>query len=150
VASRRAAHDRQLHRRAATAHGSRLADDLGWCAPSPGEDAASPASGVRSISIGEHAVEVVGLTPALLYFGFIVWKGTLGLGDSAVLLTIYATYLWVLNRIPPKEHEEEEDAGVVPRTVLSFPAALASSRPCCCSSSAARCCTSVSTRSCRA
>ena len=70
----------------------------------------------------EHAVEVVGLTPALLYFGFIVWKGTLGLIDSAVLLTIYATYLWVLNRIPPKEHEEEEDAGVVPRTVLSFPA----------------------------
>ena len=39
----------------------------------------------------EHAVEVVGLTPALLYFGFIVWKGTLGLIDSAVLLTIYAT-----------------------------------------------------------
>jgi cation:H+ antiporter len=37
-----------------------------------------------------------------------------------VLLAIYAAYLLVLNRIPPKEHEEAEDAGVVPRAVLSL------------------------------
>ena len=66
----------------------------------------------------EHAVEVVGLTPALFYFAWIVWKGSLGLLDAGVLLAIYATYLAVLQAIPPKEHEEVEDAGVVPRAVL--------------------------------
>jgi cation:H+ antiporter len=69
----------------------------------------------------EHAVEVVGLTPALLYFVYIIWKGTLGLFDSGVLLAMYATYLAILQRIPPKEHEEVEDAGVVPRAVLGLP-----------------------------
>jgi len=52
----------------------------------------------------EHSVEIVGLTPALLYFVWIVWKGTLGLADSGVLLCIYSGYLWVRQRIPPKEH----------------------------------------------
>lgn len=70
----------------------------------------------------EHAVEVVGLTPALLYFGFIIWKGSLGLIDAGVLLTIYATYLFILNRIPPKDHEEAEDAGAVPRFLIGLPA----------------------------
>lgn len=68
----------------------------------------------------EHAVEVVGLTPALLWFVWIVWKGTLDLVDAGVLVAIYGGYLVLLNRIPPKEHEEEEDAGVVPRTVLAL------------------------------
>src|SRR5215510_4355671 len=49
----------------------------------------------------EHAVEVVGLTPALLYFAWIVAKGSLGLLDAGVLLAIYAAYLVVLQRIPP-------------------------------------------------
>ena len=70
----------------------------------------------------EHAVEVVGLTPALLYFGFIIWKGSLGLIDAGVLLAIYASYLVILNRIPPKDHEEAEDAGAVPRFLIGLPA----------------------------
>lgn len=69
----------------------------------------------------EHAVEVVGLTPALLFFAWIVWKGTLGLVDSAVLIVIYGAYLAVLQRIPPKEHEEISDASGVPRMVMSLP-----------------------------
>ncbi len=69
----------------------------------------------------EHAVEVVGLSPALLYFAWIVWKGSLGLWDAGALMLIYAGYLWVLQRIPPKEHEEVEDAGTVPRAVLALP-----------------------------
>ncbi|MEO5988779.1 MAG: hypothetical protein ABIU54_03735, partial [Candidatus Eisenbacteria bacterium] len=69
----------------------------------------------------EHAVEVVGLTPALLYFAFILWKGSLGLVDAGVLLTIYAAYLFTLNRIPPKSHEEIEDTGAVPRFLLGLP-----------------------------
>ena len=69
----------------------------------------------------EHAVEVVGLTPALLYFAWIVWKGTLGLVDSAVLIVIYGAYLAVLQRIPPKEHEEVGDLSGVPRKVMNLP-----------------------------
>ena len=69
----------------------------------------------------EHAVEVVGLTPALFYFGWIVWKGSLGLWDAAVLMLIYAGYLFVLRRIPPREQEEIEDTGAVPRAVLALP-----------------------------
>jgi cation:H+ antiporter len=69
----------------------------------------------------EHAVEVVGLTPALLYFAWIVWKGSLGLWDAAVLLLIYAGYLFVLQRIPPREQEEVEDTGTVPRAVMGLP-----------------------------
>lgn len=69
----------------------------------------------------EHAVEVVGLVPALLYFAFIVAKGSLNLIDAGVLLAIYAAYLLVVNRIPPKSHEEASDAGAVPRAVMRLP-----------------------------
>lgn len=63
----------------------------------------------------------MGLTPALLYFTWIVWKGTLGLWDAAILVSIYATYLVILQRSPPKVHEEIADAGAVPRAVMSLP-----------------------------
>ena len=66
----------------------------------------------------EHSAEVVGLVPPLLYFVWIIAKGTIGVLDAAVLLALYAGYLVILNRIPPKEHEEIEDVGVVPRAVL--------------------------------
>jgi cation:H+ antiporter len=69
----------------------------------------------------EHAAEVVGLVPPLLYFAWIIAKGTLGLGDAGVLLALYAAYLVLVNRIPPKEHEEVEDVGFVPRMVVGLP-----------------------------
>jgi cation:H+ antiporter len=69
----------------------------------------------------EHAVEVVGLVPALAYFVFIIAKGTLTLVDAGVLLAFYAAYLALLQRMPPKEHEEMEDAELVPRVILGLP-----------------------------
>jgi cation:H+ antiporter len=66
----------------------------------------------------EHAVEVVGLLPPLLYFGWIVFKGTLSCWDAGVLLAFYVAYLAVLQRMPPKEHEEIDDVAAVPRAVL--------------------------------
>src|SRR4029078_1951042 len=36
----------------------------------------------------EHAVEIVGLVPALVYFAWIIAKGTLGLLDAGRLLAI--------------------------------------------------------------
>jgi cation:H+ antiporter len=63
----------------------------------------------------EHAVEVVGLVPPLLYFLVILWKQWIGWIDAVVLIALYAIYLWVLMRNPPKQEEELSDAPAVSR-----------------------------------
>ncbi len=68
----------------------------------------------------EHAVEVVGLVPALLYFVWIIAKGSLTVVDSGVLLSMYAAYLWLLQRLPPREFGESGEGELVPRIVLGF------------------------------
>jgi len=69
----------------------------------------------------DHAAEVVGLVPPLLYFTWIIVKGTLGLWDAGVLLALYFAYLALLQNLPPKEHEEAEDVGFVPRRMIALP-----------------------------
>jgi cation:H+ antiporter len=59
--------------------------------------------------------------PPLLYFIVIIAKGTLGLWDAAVLIALYVAYMAFLNRIPPKEHEEEADVAFVARAVIRMP-----------------------------
>ncbi len=63
----------------------------------------------------EHAVEVVGLFPPLLYFLIILWKQWIGWIDAVVLILLYGMYLWVLMRNPPKQEEELSDAPAVSR-----------------------------------
>jgi cation:H+ antiporter len=58
----------------------------------------------------EHAVEVLGLVPPLLYFLVILVKRSIGWIDALVLLALYAAYLWVLMRNPPKQEETLDDA----------------------------------------
>jgi cation:H+ antiporter len=58
----------------------------------------------------EHAVEVVGLAPPLLYFLVILWKQSINWVDASVLIGLYAVYLWVLMRNPPKEEENLSEA----------------------------------------
>jgi cation:H+ antiporter len=58
----------------------------------------------------EHAVEVIGLIPPLLYFVVIVWKQTLSWIDAVVLLLLYVAYLRVLLHNPPHHVEELGDA----------------------------------------
>ena len=71
----------------------------------------------------EHAAEVVALVPPLLYFGWIITKASIDLIDAGVLLALYAGYLVILNRIPPREHEEAGDvARMVQRILLYGPA----------------------------
>ncbi|HET7225650.1 MAG TPA: sodium/calcium exchanger protein [Candidatus Eisenbacteria bacterium] len=72
----------------------------------------------------EHAVEVVGLVPPLLLFVWIVIKGRLGLLDAGLLLALYAAYLIALQRVPPREHEEEEELSAPARAVLGRPEPL--------------------------
>lgn len=68
-----------------------------------------------------HAATVAGLAPPLVYFGWIIYKGSLDLVDAAILLALYAAYLVLLQRIPTGEHEGTGDAPAVVRRVLSWP-----------------------------
>ena len=63
----------------------------------------------------QHATEVVGLIPGLLYFTFILLKGTIGWVDGLVLLLLYGLYLAALLRHPPRAEEHVEDAPAVAR-----------------------------------
>jgi len=58
----------------------------------------------------EHAAEVVGLVPPLLYFVVIVCKQTMTWIDAAVLMALYVAYLVVLLRHPPHDVEQLSDA----------------------------------------
>ena len=58
----------------------------------------------------EHAVEVVGLVPPLLYFVVILLKRAFGWVDAVVLIALYLAYLWVLLRNPPHEAERIGEA----------------------------------------
>ena len=63
----------------------------------------------------EHAVEVMGLLPPLLYFTFILLKGSLSVVDAAVLILLYVAYLGFLLRVPPHAEEQLADAPLVSR-----------------------------------
>ena len=70
----------------------------------------------------EHAVEVMGLLPPVLWFLVIWWKGSLGLVDAAILASFYFVYLGALLKLPPREGdvEEIEDLPAVSKWALSF------------------------------
>jgi len=61
----------------------------------------------------EHATEIVGLIPALMYFVLILMKGTIGWLDAVILLVLYGLYLAALLRHPPESAEHIEDAPAV-------------------------------------
>lgn len=63
----------------------------------------------------EHAVEIVALTPPLLYVGLILWRGRFGWGDALVLLACYVAYLWALLRGPSTTSGDLADAPAVSR-----------------------------------
>ena len=68
----------------------------------------------------EHSVEVVGLLIPILYFLVIWWKASLSVWDGVLLTAIYLLYLFVVNRVPPKDHEEAEELDYVPRKVMGL------------------------------
>jgi len=63
----------------------------------------------------EHAIEIVGLVPPLLYFVVIWLKRSISVYDAAILIALYLAYLVVLLRVPPHAEEELADAPVVSR-----------------------------------
>jgi cation:H+ antiporter len=69
----------------------------------------------------EHCVEVLALGPPIVYFLLIYAKGSLTLLDAAILAVLYALYLWVLQKVPPREMEEIDDLEAIPRAVMHLP-----------------------------
>src|ERR1700694_238880 len=61
----------------------------------------------------EHAVEVMGLVPPLLYFLVVLRRQRIGAIDAVVLIGLYVVYLWILMRNPPREAESLADAPAV-------------------------------------
>jgi cation:H+ antiporter len=74
---------------------------------------------MREIRLGnEHCVEVVGLFVPLHYMLFVWAKGSLNVFDAAVLILIYAAYLFVLGKLPPQEAEGIDDLESIPRAIV--------------------------------
>jgi cation:H+ antiporter len=74
---------------------------------------------MREIRLGdEHCVEVVGLFVPLHYMLFVWLKGSLNVFDAAVLILIYAAYLFVLGKLPPQEAEGIDDLESIPKTIV--------------------------------
>lgn len=66
----------------------------------------------------QNAIPVMGFLIPSLYAILIVIKGSLHIGDSAILIFIYLVYLYILNKLPPQEVESLEEMEPVPRFVL--------------------------------
>jgi cation:H+ antiporter len=66
----------------------------------------------------EHAVEIVFLLVAIVYFAVIWLKGTLSWVDTIGLSLIYFVYLYFLKKIPPQGEEKIEDLDRIPRFIL--------------------------------
>ncbi len=69
----------------------------------------------------EHCVEVIALVPPILYFLVIYFKATLTLLDAVFLIAMYMLYLWVLQKVPPREMEHVEDLEAIPRAIMGLP-----------------------------
>ena len=63
----------------------------------------------------EHAIEVMGLLPPLLYFTVILLKRSISVPDAMVLVALYLAYLWFLLKVPPRAEEGLADAPAVSR-----------------------------------
>ncbi len=74
---------------------------------------------LRRIVLEEHhSVEVLALLTPLLYIPVVAIKGSLTVYDGAVLIVIYAAYLWILGKLPSEDHETIEDLEMIPRTIV--------------------------------
>ena len=68
----------------------------------------------------DHSIEVVGLLVPILYFALVWWKASLTVADGVILTLLYLAYLFVVNRMPPKDHEEAEELDAVPRAIMGL------------------------------
>jgi cation:H+ antiporter len=103
----------------------RLLTGLGWpliYLASARSHRAALGKPMRRIELeSDQAVQVVCLLVGVLWQFVVWWKDDLTVVDSAVLLGIYAGYLWVMRRLPPEEAESMDEIGAVPRAIVRAP-----------------------------
>jgi cation:H+ antiporter len=102
----------------------RLLIGLGWPMVYAVFVAGRPSATERfpTIRLGrEHAAEIVGLVPPLLYFAIILWKARFSWVDALVLIVCYLAYLWVLVRHRAPASESPADASAVSRWAYRQP-----------------------------
>ncbi|MFH1282512.1 MAG: hypothetical protein ABII27_02495 [bacterium] len=68
-----------------------------------------------------QAINVIALLLPLVYFIFILMKQSLSVYDGLILVGIYILYLFVLKKLPPKDEDEIESVGRIPKMVLRQP-----------------------------
>jgi cation:H+ antiporter len=68
----------------------------------------------------DHSIEVVGLLVPILYFAVVWWKASLTVADGVILTLLYLAYLFVVNRMPPKDHEEAIELDAFPRAIMGL------------------------------
>lgn len=68
-----------------------------------------------------HSAEVMSILLPLAYAVVIWWKASLAVYDGAVLIVMYAGYLFLLTKLPPQGREEVAELEVVPRSIVLAP-----------------------------
>ena len=103
----------------------RLLTGLGWpliymaAALAYRKDIQAPMRKIRLTKA--QSMQVVGLLAGLVW-QFVVWaKGSLGLVDAAILLSVYVGYLLLMRRLPPEKPESLEDMEAIPRKIVNSP-----------------------------
>ncbi len=66
----------------------------------------------------EHSIQVLALFVAIAYEAIVWWKGVLTIYDGVALIAIYASYVWIMGRLPPEKHEGIDEIAVVPRSII--------------------------------
>jgi cation:H+ antiporter len=66
-------------------------------------------------------IEVLVLMASSAYFFFILARGSLSVGDTAVLVLIFAAYMILLQKLPEEEPEKKQDLYSMPRYLAEIP-----------------------------
>lgn len=66
----------------------------------------------------DQSVQILALLAAIAYEAFTWWKGTVTIYDGVVLIGIYASYLWIMRRLPPEEAETIDQVDAIPRAII--------------------------------
>jgi cation:H+ antiporter len=67
----------------------------------------------------DNSATLIAVLFCLAYVGVVAWKGSLGLVDAGVLLTIYACYLLLLRKLPAEGHEDIAELERIPRAIVT-------------------------------
>lgn len=75
---------------------------------------------LTEIVLNPHqSTSVIGVFVCLIYVAVIVAKGSLGLVDAAVLIAIYASYLYVIQKLPAEDIEDINELTGVPKAIVT-------------------------------